>query len=235
MCKFDIKHHNSWDKFLKDSKELDKTLKSLNSLENICPLKNNVFRFLNTNLSIVKCIILGMDPYPSTYLLNKKKVPVATGRAFEISNSEYFTDKYKQSSLTNIFKALWYYKYNEILSKKEIIDKIKERSLENLKIKDWFDRMESKGVIFLNATLTVKEGKPNSHKKLWNPFMNELMAYLSSYKDIKWLIWGQTAYDRVLPYIDIKNIVYSCHPSARANNDFVKDCCFKKVNNIIWF
>ena len=39
--------------------------------------------------------------------------------AFEVYNIDRWTDKYRQSSLANIFKALCFYKYNKKYSKRQ--------------------------------------------------------------------------------------------------------------------
>lgn len=230
-----MEYHKSWEKFVKSSVHFSEMLHFVETIEDICPLKDKVFRFLNCDLDNVKCIILGMDPYPSTYVKDGKILPVATGRAFEVANVDKFTDKYKQQSLSNIFKALCYYKFG----KKYSIDELRDDSLASkitfLKVRDWFDKMEEEGVLFLNATLTTIIGKSGAHVDKWTDFMNELIRYINSNIDCKWLIWGNVALNRVNGLVDDKNIVYSCHPASRQNNNFVEDCCFKKVRIINWF
>lgn len=232
-----FKFNSSWNKFIKENNNLilDK-LDFINKTKNLCPKKENVFRFFMCDLNKTKCIILGMDPYPSTYLNNGYNMPVATGRAFEVENVKYWIDKYKQSSLSKIFKALWYYKYNQILSIDAIRKNVNSKNIDNFNVKKWFDDMESKGVIFLNATLTTVEGKSGAHSDIWDDFMDKLMVYINNKNNkIKWLIWGNHALDRVSKIIDNNSIIYSCHPASRVNNNFIEDNCFKKMSEIEWF
>lgn len=224
---YDIKVHKSWDLFIKDSKELDKMLSFVEKTRNISPAKEKVFRFFENDVSKAKCIILGMDPYPSD---------VATGRAFEVRGITYFTDKYKQSSLSKIFKALWYYRYDEMLSMEDLREEAIGSKNELINIKTWYDEMEKQGVIFLNATLTTLLGKADAHTNIWEAFMDELLHYIvDTNGDIKWLIWGQNALMRVESIVPPSNIIYTCHPASRVNNTFVEDCTFRKVGGIKWF
>lgn len=175
-----------------------------------------------------------MDPYASTYLKNGVRVPVATGRAFEVANVENFTDKYKQSSLLNIFKALCYYKYKKYLSIDELREKFKCETSALINTHYWFDAMEENGVIFLNSTLTTTIGKSGAHINEWAEFMNELILYIEKNYKCKWLIWGDKALNRIKNIVDNKNIIYSCHPASRINNDFVENNCFIKANEVKW-
>lgn len=231
----DMKYDVSWDNFIKSSKYYDSMCEFVNATKNICPKKENVFRFMNCDLNKIKCVILGMDPYPSTYVKDGKTLPVATGRSFEVVSIDKFTDRYKQQSLANIFKALCYYKFGvkytmEELRNEELISKIKY-----INTHDWFDEMEKLGVMFLNATLTTIIGKSGAHISIWTNFMDELIRYIDKNVKCKWLIWGNVALNRVKELVSDSNIIYSCHPASRTNNNFVDDCCFKKVKDIDWF
>lgn len=228
-------YHKTWDKLINDSKHFDKMLIFIDKEKNITPLKENVFRFLSQDLSALRCIILGMDPYPSVYKDLCVTKPVATGRAFEVANVDKWTDRYRQVSLVAIFKTLYFYKYKKILSMDELRN-VDENLIRYIHIKDWFDAMEKSGVMFLNASLTTIIGKSGVHTKIWKDFMDELIKYIVEYKkDIKWLIWGQDALSRVEGMVDKSNIIYTCHPASRVNNTFIKDCCFNKVKGIEWF
>lgn len=96
--------------------------------------------------------------------------------------------------------------------------------------KQWFDNMERRGVMWLNATLTVRANHPDSHTNYWKNFINELICYIiESNKNIKWLIFGNRARDRVLQFVDKKNMIITCHPASRVNNTFVKDNIFQYI------
>lgn len=205
----------------------------VDSEKNLCPEKKDVFRFLNNDLNNIKCVILGMDPYPSTYTYKGIEHPVATGRAFEVKNVDLWTDKYKQKSLLMIFKSLCFMKFGKEFSVSDLRTSVSKENFRYINIHDWFDSMEKSGVVFLNATLTTSIGKSNAHKNIWKDFMNELIEYINTF-DCMWLIWGQDAYSRVKDLVDDKKIIYTCHPATRVNNTFVKDCVFSKIKSIKW-
>ena len=92
--------------------------------------------------------------------------------------------------------------------------------------------MENQGVLFLNASLTVEPGKPDSHRKIWDKFMTKLIKYISQNKNIKWLLWGDKAKTRVLPIIDESTAIISQHPRL---DGFVKENCFKEIKEINWY
>lgn len=228
-------YNYSWNKFIDKSLYYNKMIEFINVEKNICPNKEKVFRFMNCNLNDIKCIILGMDPYPSTYTYEGKEIPVATGRSFEVANVEKFTDKYKQQSLANIFKTLCYLKFGKKYSMEELRNETLINRIEYINTHLWFDEMEKQGVMFLNATLTTLAHTSGVHTKKWFDFMNELIIYINNNVKCKWLIWGKDALDRVKGLVDDKYLIYSCHPASRQNNNFIEDCCFRKVKEINWF
>lgn len=216
------------------------------------PYEKNVLRFLTVPLTNLKCVILGMDPYPSYYIENNNVIPMATGRSFEVSNINSFKEKFKQVSLTNILKTFYYGKTKQIKDIHFIKEHIVELTMENfysmqnlknkndylyiLNPKDFFNWTEKQGVLWLNATLTVKKNVSGSHKLLWQNFMDEVIKYIvSNTYDVKWLIWGKDAYEKVCNIVDKKNIIYTNHPSSRVNNTFITDNCFEKIKNIVWY
>lgn len=228
-------YHISWKKFIDNSKYLNEMITFVNTTQNICPLKENVFRFLNCDLFSAKYIILGMDPYPSTYELDGKILPVATGRAFEVMNIDKWTDRYRQVSLSTIFKALCYYKFAKNYSIEELRDLANKEKIKYINTHEWFDTMESRGVIFLNSTLTTSIGISGAHISKWTNFINELINYIDKNSKCLWLIWGNNALDRVKDIIDNNKIIYSCHPASRTNNDFIENNCFIKAKGVDWF
>ena len=224
--------HSSWNAFMTES--IIEELKEIESKigKNIYPEEKNVLRFLNNDLNNVKCIIVGMDPYPSSFSKNGKEIPIATGRSFEVQNIENWQQKFKQSSLRNILKTIYYNKTGQKKSMEELRDMIEKKEFCIKQPKEWFDSLENQGVLFLNASLTVEPGKPDSHRKIWNKFMTKLIKYISQNKNIKWLLWGDKAKTRVLPIIDESTAIISQHPRL---DGFVKENCFKEIKEINWY
>ena len=230
--KVKIKYHKSFEAFAKKSLYLGDMLDFVEGGQNFTPDKDKVFRFMENDLTNLKAVILGMDPYNSTYEKNGKVLKVATGRAFEVANVENWTDKYKQMSLINIFKAIAYIKTGKIFSMEEL------RHLDlgiDLNIKNFFDKLEKNGVMFLNASLTTIIGKSGAHTKIWEPFMNEVLKYIvETTHNAKWLIWGQDAKNRVDGIVPNECIYYSCHPATRVNNTFVENSNLDKIKELIF-
>ena len=190
------------------------------------PCYEDVFRFASLDLNKAKYIILGMDPYPSYYIEDNKIKPIATGRSFEVANLNSWQQKTKQSSINNILKAIYFVK----TGKAESIENIRKDISFLSNPHDWFDEMEDRGVIWLNATLTVKANVSDSHTDIWTNFMNELIKYIvDTNKNIKWLIFGEKAKNRVSDFVNKKDMYITCHPASRVNNTFVKDNLFQYI------
>lgn len=77
----------------------------------------------------------------------------------------------------------------------------------------------SQGVLLLNATLTVSEGRPNSHKDLgWVRFTDRLIHWLSEQRPgLVFILWGREAASKAR-LIDPSrhHLIISAHPSPLA-------------------
>lgn len=223
--------HSSWDEFL-----TPEVIKELESIEEkikeqvYYPEKDNVLRFLDSDLNKVKYIIMGMEPYPSYDYIND--CPQATGRSFEVSEiiDKDWNYKIKQSSLRNILKAIY---YNETGNKKtlqEIRFAINDGVFDIVDPGDWFDAMQGKGVLFLNSTLTVKPNSVGSHKEIWDNFRKMLITYLAK-RNIKWMLWGNNAKNEVGQYLNPEQILSAPHPRL---DSFITQNTFQYAKDIDW-
>ena len=259
---FDLTHHSSWDEFFTD--EIIEILSSIYlklsngfDFEDYClkegvvpqslkiyPCKSDVLRFIRTNLNNVKCVIVGMDPYPSWN--SKYGLPQATGRAFEVSELDGKGWDYpiKQASLRNILRSLYYNKTGNAKSITEIRQEILLGSFSISNPCDWFDKTEEQGVLWLNSTLTVEAGNPGSHEAIWEPFRKRLFPFLAD-RDIPFMLWGNNAVKEVGSIIPMANAVLSDkapvvtkiqliapHPRVEA---FIKNNTFKSNVNVNWY
>ena len=127
----------------------------------------------------------------------------ATGLAFSVK-----TDIKTPPSLQNIFKEL----------KSDLnIDRT------NSDLSEW----HKQGVFLLNTALTVIEQKPNSHKKMWKEFTNDLLKYMTVQNNAQ--EHGKFI-EELLPSAD-KLISYSSHPSPlSARHSFFGSKPFSWVN-----
>lgn len=222
----------SWNDFL-ERKEIKE---ELNYIDNFLkariyfPDKENILRFLSINKNNIKVVIVGMEPYPSSYEKDNKTYPIATGRSFEVANVDDWSQKFKQSSLRNILKTIYFNETNEKISLENLRSKIKNKEFEILQPHEWFNDLEEQGVLFLNASLTVQQYKVATHTKLWDRFITYLIKELDK-NDVTWLLWGKDAQNRVLPHIEETKAICTCHPRLP---EFVQENCFKNITNIKW-
>ena len=219
-----------WDGFLnKNMGELERIQLKIGS--SYYPCRENVLRFMMNDISNVKCVIMGMEPYCTDYQRNGCVIPEATGRSFEVDSVDDWGIKFRQSSLRNILKAIYYCYYGEILDMDTLREYIQKGLFDIPVPKEWFNNLESQGVLFLNASLTVTPHMVDSHSNYWTSFMNNLIEFIDDKSKPRWLLWGNKAKDRVLPLIDGKNVICSPHPRLFS---FVEDCCFKRIPQINW-
>jgi uracil-DNA glycosylase len=71
------------------------------------------------------------------------------------------------------------------------------------------------GVLLLNAVMTVREGRANSHQGLgWEPFTDAIISAVNARPEpVAFLLWGQPA-RRKVPLIEARHVVIeSSHPS----------------------
>ena len=92
------------------------------------------------------------------------------------------------------------------------------------------------GVLMLNATLTVREGKAGSHqKKGWEIFTDQVIKTISDQKNnVVFLLWGGFAKQKT-KFIDQTkhSIITSGHPSPLSANRgyWFGNKCFSKTNS----
>ncbi len=93
------------------------------------------------------------------------------------------------------------------------------------------------GVLTINRALSVKQGLPNSHNELWDPFMDYLFHEVinKSIRPIIYLTFGKeavwfTRYARMGDYL-----ISAAHPASAAYRGGAWDCadCFNRVNRYL--
>lgn len=96
----------------------------------------------------------------------------------------------------------------------------------------WAER----GVLLLNATLTVRSGEPGSHqKKGWEQFTDTIIKLVSDEKEhCVFLLWGNYARTKA-PLIDLEKhlVLEAAHPSPLARGAFFGSKPFSKANNYL--
>lgn len=235
--KFDLNCHSSWDAFFKNEK-FD-VVNELNEIENkigidYFPNPDNVLRFMKLDIKKIKYVIVGMEPYPSSFEKDGNIYPEATGRSFEVASlqGKSWCDKFKQSSLRNIIKTIYYNETKEKVDLETLRNKIQLGEFIISNPSTWFDKTEEQGVLWLNATLTVQSYKVDTHKKYWAKFMEEIILYMKKENpNLKWVLWGQPAKERVLPLVGEQNCICTMHPRLVG---FIDENCFAFMKDIKW-
>jgi len=92
------------------------------------------------------------------------------------------------------------------------------------------------GVLLLNSTLTVEEGKPHSHKHIgWKHLTDKVISSLSERGGIIFVLWGNEAQKKTT-LIDEKNNYILCapHPSPLSSyRGFFGSKPFSKINSML--
>lgn len=187
-------------------------------------------RFLELDPQSIRFVIVGMEPYPTDYGKNGICYPIVTGRSFEVDNVTDWNQKFKQSSLRNILKAIYFECAGKEESLSTIRKEIEDGTFKISQPKEWFDNMKTQGVLFLNASLTVRKYIVNFHNNLWKNYMDQLISYIEEQNHPIWLLFGKDAQMRVLLHVDESHTICTCHPRL---TDFIKEHPFKEMSKQI--
>lgn len=99
------------------------------------------------------------------------------------------------------------------------------------------DRWAEQGVLLLNATLTVREGQPNSHaEKGWQEFTDAVVEAVNETKEgVVYMLWGGFAQKKGAKVDTSRNCVLkAAHPSPlSAHNGFLGCRHFSKANEYL--
>lgn len=208
----------SWQEILRDElqkpyiQELSLFVESeyKNSPATIYPRKELIFNaFQQTPFDKVQVVILGQDPYHGP---NQ-----AHGLSFSVPKGVKLPP-----SLKNIFKEL-----------KEDLPCVSP--LSNGCLIPW----AKQGILLLNATLTVAQGKPLSHqKKGWERFTDAVIANIYKKNDpVIFVLWGNSAQEKTSFLIDKKSphtVLTAAHPSPfSANRGFFGCRHFSQINTLL--
>ena len=161
--------------------------------EQICyPPKELIFSAFNyCSLNDLKVVIIGQDPYHGR--------GEANGLSFSVNDGVRIPP-----SLRNIYREL-----------NDDLQTIFLPTSGNL------EKWAKQGVLLLNASLTVREDTPNSHKHLkWNLFTDAVIQKISNDREnIVFLLWGAFAQKKGLKIDRSKHLVLeSGHPSPMSAN-----------------
>jgi uracil-DNA glycosylase len=88
------------------------------------------------------------------------------------------------------------------------------------------------GVLLLNTTLTVRAGKPGSHRSLgWETFTDAVIGVVAEKTDPVFMLWGKDAQRKKAVIKASGKIIEASHPSPRsAYRGFFKSKPFSRAN-----
>jgi uracil-DNA glycosylase len=92
------------------------------------------------------------------------------------------------------------------------------------------------GVLLLNASLTVLQKSPNSHKHIgWHQFTDKVISILSDKKEhLVFMLWGNFARSKKILINPEKHLILeSPHPSPLAGGGFFGNGHFSKCNSYL--
>lgn len=165
---------------------------------------------------------------PCIGFLRDKIIEIGIEKSNEIIN-KLNNNGYKTNIKEIIMKCLGY-------SKDDLAKINKEQKIILFNPKSFYDITEYQGMLWLNSTLTVKPNESGSHINIWNDYIDSLFKYIvSKNSSIKYLVFGEKAKNRISNIVDTKNMITTCHPATRVNNDFIKRDCFKELKDIILY
>jgi len=204
---------NDWANYLNDEfekdyyKKLSQALKEEYSRATVYPDMDNIFNALH------------LTPYAETKVLILGQDPYhgpgqAHGLSFSVREGVPFPP-----SLRNMLK--------------ELKDDLDIPMPEHGSLKKW----AKQGVLLLNSVLTVRDGEPNSHKKLgWQIFTDRVIEVLNEREQpIVFILWGKHAQEK-LPMIDQKRhfVLKAPHPSPlSASRGFFGSRPYSKCNEFL--
>jgi uracil-DNA glycosylase len=151
-------------------------------------------------------VIVGQDPYT-----DKR----ATGLAF--GNEEEDAQFEMSPSLSKIYGCIEKTVYNGI----------------KLDFDPTLVSWAKQGVLLLNSSLTVEEGKPGSHKRRWRPFIREVIKAISAHHvGVSFLFLGAAAKE-FMPYVnETYHYKYSYfHPAFASKQDIDWNCPYFNIIN----
>lgn len=155
--------HCSWNNVLEPlTPQIEKILQTISN-DDIAPGDDRIFAALEMDLSLVKCVIVGQDPYPTR--------GNAHGLAFSVNPDV----QPLPASLRNIFT--------------ELVSDLGIEPPKNGDLSPWCDQ----GVLLLNRVLTTKVGESNSHANIGWQQITGAIAQAAAVQGAIGVLWGKSA------------------------------------------
>jgi len=230
FCLSSYEVHESWRGFFTLPRMMDLDRISSSIGKDFTPNADKVLRFCETDLSKMKVIVLGQDPYP--------QMGVATGRAFEVGDIKTWGELKRNASLVNILKLLHknYLQADDVEGIAKIRTDIESGKFPVLPPKKLFGHLEEEGVLFLNTALTCQIDNSGSHTEIWRSFSIALLQYIAQKNpSAKWMLWGKDAQE-FAGFVAEDQKMTSYHPRlyTKTPGTFIGENHFAKCSEIKW-
>lgn len=174
----------------------------------VFPPKHLIFNAFNkTPIDKVKVVILGQDPYHDDGQAMGMSFSVPVGKALP-------------PSLKNMYK--------------ELVNDKKIKNFTDMPDTGCLEKWAERGVLLINATLTVEAHKPNSHAKYgWQKFTDNVIKIISDQcSGVVFVLWGNFAHKKEKLVDSTKHrIIKTAHPSPLSFNKWLGCKCFSNVND----
>ena len=155
--------HSSWAPVFVPITPLIQELLARISDQKLAPPYDSIFRAFETDLGLIRCVIVGQDPYPTP------------GNAMGLAFSTPPSVKKIPQSLKNIF--------GELEGDQGVAPPITGD------LSQW----SAAGVLLLNRVLTTRQGESNAHLNIgWQRITDHIAAELGV-RDIVAVLWGKQA------------------------------------------
>lgn len=200
-------YHSSWEPLFEqfDFAVLDELYN--NPELPVYPPREQIFAAFETDVSNIKLLLLGQDPYHG--------VGQAHGYSFSVPHGVSIPP-----SLRNIFKELQneFPERNYMFSHGCLLRWAKEEC-----------------IFLLNSSLTVLDGTPSSHMDIWTDFTDEVIRFINANNpNCIFLLLGNFAKAKRSLITNKKNIVEGVHPSPlAAKHGFFGSNVFQKVETAL--
>lgn len=201
-------YHKKEDKMLQLAENIDEIYEHLEGYFDTFPPPQLIFNAFNYfNFKDLKIVIIGQDPYHGQ--------GQAMGLSFSVPKSVKVPP-----SLHNIYKEL-------------------KKEYEDYEIPKHGDltKWANQGILLLNASLTVRERKANSHESFWKEtgYTDDIIKYISKKsQNVIFVLWGGFAKKKKkLIDTDKHYVIEGAHPSPLSAKYWFGCGHFKEVNEIL--
>ena len=195
--------HASWTNELVDYLALLDEIEAKLFRQEFLPSQPLIMRALHSDISTIKVLVVGQDPYPNA--------EHAMGLAFSIPRGV----ESLPPTLNNIFK--------------ELVSDLRCEFPNHGDLSSW----SNQGVMLLNRSLTLRIGEGDSHKDIgWTALTNEV-AHILGNRGVAAILWGKKANELSRYFNSEKTLTSAHPSPLSAYRGFFGSRPFSRINKIL--